>query len=215
MGDSFTNNAVDYAKQAAIPLRTFNMYYTTSRLNVTIHEGDSSSRPLYYLESKVFTTSPGLYLRRGGKKSDPMVAFVKARWMSRQMILGLGDCTAHNGEGAQAWETMSREKNNFRRSDYHVAVLGTDGGVARLLTWQKDRSKLWKTVYTCVDESGQVVGKLRSGGMFNMNKGGEIDLSETLGESDTELLLAAAGGIWGLEAMNYQSILGGFGKKDK
>ncbi|KAJ3495423.1 hypothetical protein NLG97_g3406 [Lecanicillium saksenae] len=203
------------SESANIPMRTFNMYYTTFRLSATIHMGDSSSLPLYFLESSVFTTSPSLYLRRGGKKSSPMVSFVKARWTSRQLILGLGDCTTGGNEGAQAWDTLSREKSNFRRSDYHVTVLSRDGSKGmRSLTWQKDKSKRFRTVYACLDENGQVVGRLRSGGMFNWKKAGEIDLAETLGESDTELLLAAAGGIWGVEAMNYQTWLsGGLGEK--
>ncbi|KAJ2983845.1 hypothetical protein NQ176_g391 [Zarea fungicola] len=85
----------------------------------------------------------------------------------------------------------------------------------RTLTWRKDRSASFKTVYACIDdEDGSVVGRLRSGGMFNWKKGGEIDVLDSLTESQRRLFLVAAGGIWALEALNYQSLERGFDKRD-
>ena len=201
------------------PMTTLSMYYTTSRTNVTIHDGSSSSPTLYYLESDVFTRKPCLYLRQGDSKSSPMVAFVKARWTMRQMMIGLGDYHKHAAGAAsegedQVWEKLEREKNNFRRSDYHVTILG-DGGETKTLSWRKDKSASFKTVYVCVDQDDKVVGRLRSGGMFNFKKGGEIDVSDSLTETERVMLLAAAGGIWGLEAFNYQSLNRGFDKDKK
>lgn len=227
IGDA--QDADGWSFKGAAPMTTLNMYYTTSRTNVTIHDGPSSSPALYYLESHALSRTPSVFLRHGDSKSAPMVAFVNTRWTARQMVIGLGDSKSQKQQHPddQALDKMCRERNNFRRSDYHVTVLsddddegggGASGGATkqpRTLTWRKDRSASFKTVYACIDdEDGSVVGRLRSGGMFNWKKGGEIDVLDSLTESQTRLFLVAAGGIWALEALNYQSLERGFDKKD-
>lgn len=212
----YTDNAQssNMAPQEMPPMTVLNMFYTTSRLNATLHEGDASTPALYYLESSILARKPSLFLRKGGKKSSPMVSFVKASWALRHMMVGRGDCKKDT-DWEQKVDKVMREKGVWHRSDYKVTILGDSAQgepPETTLILRKDMSHTFKTVYTCVDEHNNVLGYLHSGGMLNWKKGGEIGVANGLTETQKELFLAAAGGVWGLEALNYRSIGRGFEK---
>lgn len=201
-------------KQNVPPMSTLNMFYTTSRLNVTLHSGSGSTTPHYYLESTTFSLKPSLYLREGNSKKFPMVAFAKTNWGLRNLTIGLGDYEK-NAPADLTSEKLLREKNIFRRSDYHVTIwtdAANGGKQPKSLTWRKDKSTVGKTVYVCVDQDGVVQGRLRSGGMLNWKKAGEIDVSENLSRDERSLFLVSAGGVWALEGLNYRSIGRGYEK---
>ena len=201
-------------KQNVPPMSTLNMFYTTSRLNATLHSGSDSSTPEYYLESTTIAIKPSLYLREGDSKKSPMVAFARTNWALRNMTIGLGDLKRDPPADLTS-ERLQREKNTLRRSDYHVTIwVDAENGVQqpKTLTWRKDKSALGRTVYVCVDQDGIVQGRLRSGGLFNWKKAGEIDVSDNLSRDEKSLFLVSAGGVWALEGLNYRSMVRGYDK---
>lgn len=191
----------------------YNMYYTTSRLNVRLHRGDSDSPAEYYVKSDCKLTSIALQVRRGGSKQSPAVAFAKSNKSSRHMLLGRGE---NRDAGPDDYEELHRDRNIFLQSDYHFAISHPDQ-TRTTYTWRKDKSKSAKTVYDCVDDgTGAVMARLLSGGAFNINKGGELLVSDALVTDTRELIIASAMGVWFTEAFQYHSLLQGFdGSEDK
>ncbi|KAI1339654.1 hypothetical protein F5Y15DRAFT_381615 [Xylariaceae sp. FL0016] len=187
------------------------LYYTTSRLNVTLHLGSSSNPATYYCETQLKLKSPQLLLRRGDAKTSPMVSFARLQTTSRHMLLGKGDYNALSKDEI-AWEELHREKNALKCSDYTFSTkVGGGAGGTAAFRWRKDTSKTWSTVYDCVDERERVVARLFSGGMFNFKKGGEVDVVvEGLSQDLEECLLMSSLAIWSFEALDYHSILQGY-----
>ena len=184
---------------AEAPMKTYTMYYTTSRTNVRLHLGTSRSAPcVYYGESTFVPTSkPNIELRAGASKTSPAVAFAKIHVTSRNVQLGLGDY--RQGDGL-ACEEMRRERFRLARSHYEFETdVGSDGGARRTFGWRVEKYYA-KTIYQCVDEDGRVVASLRSGGMFNWSKGGEIDVVEGFERRLEELLIVSALAIFAAEA---------------
>ena len=190
----------------------YNMYYTTSRLNVTLHEGESSNPATYYLESDCSLIKCMVFLRRGNAKTSPMVAFAKMPLTSRHIQMGNGDYSQQKAGDRIVWEELHREQNCLRRSDYQFTT--TDGndelGKRQEFNWRKDREKFAKTVYECLDGSGRTVARLFSGGALNWKKGGEVEVLEDLDERLRETVLLSALAIWFQEALCYQSWLKGY-----
>lgn len=188
--------------------KIYDIYYTTSRTNAKLHlrstssSHQSSSGPcLYCMESVLLTASkPQIQLRRGDSKSAPMVACARIQKTSRHVLLGCGDYEK-GAEGNLVWEEMRREHNVLRRSDYEFGTsIGSSSGPRRTYSWQRDRGKWAKTVYECVNDAGQVVAGLLSGGMFNWRKGGEIRVASGLDTKLEEILLLSALVVWVKEA---------------
>ena len=215
-GKSTMSSATQETAATLIPasegMIKYNMYYTTSRLNVTLHEGDSSTPATYYLESDCSLTKSLVFLRRGNAKISPMVAFAKMPLTSRHIQLGKGDYSRQKAEDGIVWEELHRDKNCFRRSDYQFTT--TDGndelGKRQEFNWRKDREKCAKTVYECLDGSGRTVARLFSGGALNWKKGGEVEVLEDLDEQLRETVLLSALAVWFQEALCYQSWLKGY-----
>jgi len=197
-------------KRAPEGFKKYNMYYTTSRLDVRLHLGPSTTPAIYYAESRLRLGSPQLLLRRGDAKTAPTTNFAKFRLTSRHILLGKGDYTNQSSDQI-AWEELHREKNLMRRSDYHFGTTeGSATGERATFTWHKDMGKTLKTVYDCVEDGGRVVARLLSGGALNARKGGEIDVIEGLDQGLEEYLIMSAVAIWAMEALDYQSLLQGF-----
>ena len=189
----------------------YNAYYTTSRSNATLHLGNAFSPAIYYLESELFTLKPWLFLRKGDSKKSPMVSFVRFHLMSRHMLVGRGDCQK-DSELTVNWETLERERNILFKSGYGFSTVeGSENGELRRFTWNKVELVTAATIYECVNESGTVVGKLRSGGLFNWKKGGEMEVMKTLDEGLREIILATAMGVYFMEFVNYKSLRAGYG----
>ena len=190
----------------------YNMYYTTSRLNVTLHEGDSSTPATYYLESDCSLIKCLLFLRHGNAKASPMTSFAKISMTSRHIQMGKGDYYQRKAKDQIAWEELHREKNTLRRSDYQFSTAegSEELGKREEFDWRKDREKCAKTVYDCLDRSGRTVARLFSGGALNWKKGGEIEVLEGLDEQLREMVLLSALAIWFQEALLYQSWLKGY-----
>ncbi|KAF2236973.1 hypothetical protein EV356DRAFT_497242 [Viridothelium virens] len=182
-------------------MKTYNMYYTASRTNVTLHLGSSSTPSSYYAGTALMTASPSVRLH-SGDQSGPVLSIAKFRWTSRHSHLALGDPDKEPETGDQTvWEKMTREKNVLRRSDYTFATsAGSDLGKRREFRWSKDTGKLMSNVYNCLDQEGQVVASMLSGGFFNWKKGGEIEIDDGLSKELQELLIVSALGIWCAEA---------------
>ena len=82
------------------------------------------------------------------------------------------------------------------RSDYEFETsVGNDAGTRRTYGWRVEKSMV-KTVYKCVDDEGQVVANLLSGGMANWQKGGELEVVEGLEEKLEQMLIVSALAIW-------------------
>ena len=193
----------------------YNMYYTASRLNLTLHDGPRSTPAIYYMESDCSLIKLLLLLRRGDAKTSPMVAFAKLHLTSRHMQIGKGDCRKDAGDQI-VWEELRREKNLLVRSDYHFGTSeGGESGKRVEFDWRKNKKKLAKTVYDCLDRDGRTVAKIFSGGSFNWKKGGEVEILEELDEGLKEVLIVSALAIWAMEALNYKSLLQGFSSGDK
>ncbi|KAL8879081.1 MAG: hypothetical protein Q9192_008309 [Flavoplaca navasiana] len=191
----------------------YHMYYTTSRMNVTLHKGDASTPALFYVQINCSLTKAHVCLRRGNTKTSPMVAFAKVFMTSRHMQLGKGDYHRQQQTDNQiALDDLRRAKNLFCRSDYQFSTAqGSDNLDKKAeFDWRKDRSKIAKTAYECRDSSGRTVAKMFSGGAFNWSKGGEIEVADDLDEELTEMMLMSALAIWFMEALAYQSILRGY-----
>ena len=212
---SSTSELTDTYASAPTGMTKYNMYYTTSRLNVTFHEGLASTPAVYYAESESFTLKPYFFLRRGGSKQSPMVAFVKFHMTSRHMQIGRGDFKK-GAENQLIWEDLKREKSLLCRSDYQFGTsIGSETGGRREYRWRKDKGKVASTVYECLDDEGKTVAKLFSGGALNWRKGGELDVLNILDQGLREILMASALGIWTMEAFNYGSLVPGYGKSDR
>lgn len=178
-------------------MKTYTIYYTTSRTNAKLHLGSFPKPCVYYMESNFTTSKPQLQLRSGDSKSAPMVAFAKIHLTSRHILLGSGDYQK-DSEDALAWEEMRREKFRLVRSDYEFDTsLGS--GVRRTYGWRVENYR-HKTIYKCVDDAGQIVATLLSGGMYNWRKGGEIEIAEGLEAELEALLIVSALAIWTAEA---------------
>ena len=196
-------------------MKTYNMFYTPSRTNVTLHlDSSSSSPPLYYASVTVMAIYPTVQLHRGDR-SGPIASTAKFRWTSRHVHLGLNDPNGKPGStDGMAWEEMSREKNCLHRSDYVLATsVGSTTGKKMGYRWRQDRSKLVSNVYRCEDDEGRVIGSMLSGGYFNWKKGGEIEMEEGLQKELEELLIVGALAIWVEEAAG--SVWKGYGSGQK
>lgn len=205
----------DTSEPASEGMTKYNMYYTTSRMNLNIHDGPRSTPAIYYMESACSMSKLLLFLRRGDAKTSPMVAFAKLLMTSRHMQIGKGDCRSHAGEQIVC-EELRREKNILACSDYHFGTSeGDDSGNRAEFDWRKNRHKWAKTVYDCVDGDGRTVAKMFSGGGLNWQKGGEIEVLEELDGGLQEMLIVSALAIWTMEALNYKSLLQGFSSGDK
>lgn len=209
---SSTQETAETLTPASEGMIKYNMYYTTSRLNVTLHEGQSSTPATYYLESDCSLTKCLLYLRRGNSKTSSMVAFTKSSLTTRHIQMGKGDYHQEKAGDQIAWEELHREKNSFRRSDYQFSTIegNEELGKREEFDWRKDRAKRATTVYDCVDRSGRTVAKLFSGGVLNWKKGGEVEVLKGLDEQLRETVLMSALAIWFQEALCYQSWLKGY-----
>ena len=208
-------------------LTRYNMYYTPSMLNCTLHLGSISTPVHYYMESKSMTFSPRILLRRptippsafapstDASKTSPIVAFAKARLTSRNLIIGLGDCESKHAEEC-TFEELSRDKNVLRRSDWRFAT-EDESGKRMEVVWKKDMGKRGASAFDAVEEgTGRVLGRMLSGGAFNWEKGGEIWVDEQgVEERVRDLLVVSAFGIWVVEALNYRSLVKGYGKEEK
>ncbi|KAL8834788.1 MAG: hypothetical protein Q9176_007306 [Flavoplaca citrina] len=197
----------------------YNMYYTTSRMNVTLHKGHASAPAVFYGHTDCSLTKAHFCLRRGDAKTSPMVAFAKVFMTSRHMQLGRGDYHKQQETSNQfALDDLRRAKNLFCRSDYQFSTAqGSNNPDKKAeFDWRKDRSKIAKTVYECCDSNGRTVAKMSSGGAFNWSKGGEIEVADDLDAGSTEMMLMSALAIWFMEALAYQSIFRGYasGKED-
>ena len=181
-------------------MKTYTMYYTTSRTNVTLHLGlsSSSTTPVYYGEGHCLgyiTNKPQILLRAGESKSSPIVAAARLHATSRNIQLGLGDPA-----GSIMWDDMRREKLRLVRSDYEFDTShGDEKGAKRSYSWAREKVSM-RTVYKCVDDKGAVVASMSSGGMFNWKKGGEIEVVEGIEKSFEELLILSALSIFYAEA---------------
>ncbi len=189
-------------------MKTYSLYYTASRSNVKLHLGSSSGPCMYYGESTLLTTKPQLQLRSGDSKNAPVVAVAKLHYTSRHVLLGCGDYQ-DDTEQSLVWEEMRREKFRLQRSDYEFDTsVGLES--RRTFGWKVDKH-LTKTVYRCVDDGGQLVASMSSGGMFNWKKGGEIEIAEGLDKRLEELLIVSALAIWASEA--GWSVFKGYGQR--
>ena len=182
----------------SVATKTYNMYYTTSRLNVKLHLGASSAPCTYYGEFSYLTNKPQIQLRSGNSKSAPMVAFAKVHYTSRNLLIGLGDYQKDPGEKL-ILEEMRRDKFRLVRSDYEFET-SVGSGPRRTYGWRRDKESLYKTVYRCVDDAGEVIVSLFSGGFCNWKKGGEIVIVDGLDKELEEFLLASTLAIWAAEA---------------
>ena len=210
-------------------MKTYNIYYTTSRLNAKLHLESASGPCTYYAESKLLTTKPSFLLRAGNSKSAPVVASAKLAYLDRNILLGCGDSQSEISENL-TWEVMRRGQMRLMRSDYEFETsIGTSvPGERTRYRWQVTKENLehyFKTLYRCFDDRGRIVASMRSGGMTNLRKGGEIDIAQNLEKELEDLLVVSALGIWAAEAgwsvfQGYESGRGGTpnggtGAKDK
>lgn len=179
-------------------MKTYNLYYTTSMTNFRLHLGHSSGPCMYYGEFSYFTNKPQIQLREGDSKAAPMVAFAKLHFTSRNLLIGLGDYQK-DPEERLVWEELRREKFRLQRSDYEFDT-SVGSRARRTYSWRRDKEHLMKTVYRCVDDAGQVVVSMLSGGMLNWKKGGEIEIVQDLEKALEELLMVSAIAIWAAEA---------------
>ncbi|KAL8792881.1 MAG: hypothetical protein Q9195_004523 [Heterodermia aff. obscurata] len=210
--DAKSTISSDTLTPASEGMLKYNVYYTTSRLNATLHEGKSSTPASYYLQSNCALTKCLLYLRRGNAKTSPMVAFAKMPIASRHMQIAKGDYQQQKAsEGQIVWDELHRAENSFRRSDYQFSVAEGGDGKREEFDWRKDRAKCAATVYDCLDGSGRTVARLLSGGALNWKKGGEVEVLEGLDEGVRERVILSAMTIWFYEALCYQSWLKGYG----
>jgi hypothetical protein len=203
-----SHDAASSDRPSTTGMKKYNMYYTTSRTNVKIHRGNGSTPCLYYGQTTILTKQPQLQLRAGDSSSAPMVAFAKIHFTSRHILIGSGDFQK-DPEGSLIWEEMHREKNVFRHSDYKFGS-SIGAPTRRNYTWQRDPSKKLGNIYTCVNDEGKVISIMRSGGMLNYKKGGEIEILEGLDQKLEELLMISSLAIWIAEAggayrQGYQS----------
>lgn len=178
-------------------MKTYKMYYTTSRMNVKLHLGSSSEPCVYYGETSILTSKPNIQLRLGDSKSSPMVAFARVHVITRNIGLGLGNFQK-DAERILVWEDMRRKKLRLVRSDYEFET-PAELGPRRTYGWRVDKH-MTKTIYRCVDDARQNVANLLSGGMANWRKGGEIEMAEGLEKRLEELLIVSALAIWAAEA---------------
>ena len=198
-----------------LTMKTYNMYYTTSRTNVKLHLGSSSSPCLYYGETGFLSTmtKPQIQLRAGDSKSAPMVAFAKVFYTSRHIKLGTGDYQ-RGPEDQLVWEEMRRKRLRLLRSDYEFDYTSDAGrgGSRRTYGWRVEKHYM-KTLYKCVDDVGQVVASLRSGGVYNWSKGAEVDVADGLEPRLEHLLIVGALAIFTVEAgwSFFQGYKGGQG----
>ena len=131
------------------------------------------------------------------------------------MLIAKGAYSKEADDAGQiAWDELLRDKNPLRRSDYHFSTSVGDtsemGNIKKIFCWRKNKEKILCTVYECVDEDGNIVARLFSGGAFNWKKGGEFDIAEGLNQDLEEYLIMSSLAIWAMEALNYQSLLSGF-----
>lgn len=183
-------------------MKTYTLYYTFSRLNVTFHRSSSSSPAepaVYYGEYACLgyvTNKPQIILRHGSTKNAPIVAAAKMHTVSRDIQLCLGDYE----RGDVVWEDMRRDKTRLLRGDYTFsAAVESVGGSRRTYTW-KHAKKMGRTVYECVDNDGAVVATFASGGMLNWKKAGVIEVAEDVDGAIETLLLVGATAIFVAEA---------------
>lgn len=207
---SNTHPASD-TEQPAGSMTKYSMYYTPSRLNVSLHESRSPTPAKYYVQSKIsFIDKPKLLMRKGDAKISPVVAFSVISAMPHHLEIGKGNFL-QGSEDQVVRQYLLREKGLTHRSDYRLGI-STDPEAAKIveLRWRKDMEKVARTAYDCVNEDGKVMAKMLSGGAFNWKKGGEVEVAENLDQGLKETLIISAMAIWALEAMALQSLLKGF-----
>ena len=83
----------------------YNLYYTPSMTNVTLHQGDKNSPVIYCGISKLIRTKPMFYLHKKSE-SGPIVSFCQVPWASKTMSIGLG-----NGAAIKEWQEMTRDRS--------------------------------------------------------------------------------------------------------
>ena len=198
-------------------MKTYNIYYTTSRLNAKLHLDFASGPCNYYAESNILTTRPSLLLRPGDSNSAPLVASAKLAYLDHNILLGCSsDSQSNNSPVDLTWEVMRRTNMRLVRSDYEFETsvgAGSMPGKRTRYRWQVTNEKLehcFKTLYRCFDDRERVVASMRSGGMANLRKGGEIDIAQGSEKGLEDLLVVSALGIWAAEAgwsvfQGYQS----------
>ncbi|KAI9713961.1 MAG: hypothetical protein M1820_000691 [Bogoriella megaspora] len=181
-------------------MKVYSMYYTAFKNNVKLYLGSSSDPCTYYGKTTVMTKNPTIQLRSDDSPAGLTVAFAKFSWVSRHILLGSGD-NARIAEDKIVWEKMNREKNKLRRSHYVFSTsVGSESGARREYRWRRDMDRLASTAYKCVDDQGDVVANMLSGGFFNWKKGGEIELADGVPKDLEELLIVGALAIWVAEA---------------
>ena len=180
-------------------MKTYSLYYTSSRTNGILTLGNHTDPTVYYCYTKLFTMKPQIMLREGAGKTSPMVAFARVQYLSKHLRIGTGDFEKQP-ESALTHEEVRRDHVRLVRSDYEFDTnIGTNGE-KKTYGWARDKTSFTNTVYHCVDEKGDRVASLKSGGMFNFRKGAEIDIAEGLPKQHEELLIVCALGIWVAEA---------------
>ncbi|KAI9892921.1 MAG: hypothetical protein M1814_001080 [Vezdaea aestivalis] len=205
-----TSSAMDASPYSA-KMKTYHLYYTTSRTNARLHLDSASGPCVYYARSCIFTKTGHFQLRAGDNKEAPIVASIKGEWSLHNVLLGFGDYKQDHEEGL-VWEQMRREQNPFKCSDYLFgSSFESPVGGRKYYRWRKDTTKPAKTVYTCVDDEGKTMARLLSGGMLNWQKGGEIEVVDNLEKRVEELFLISGLGVWIEEA--HRSVRQGFDGK--
>ena len=213
--DAYSDISEPNSEPAPENMKKLNIYYTKSRCNARLHAGSSSTPAIYYGQTSFSLHSPQLMLRKGDSKTSPMIGFAKCKTTSRHMMIGTGDFQKDPEESLK-YEELRREKNTLHRSDYFFGTaLGSREGRRAEYQWVKDKNKHYKTAYECRDESGRVIARLFSGGMFNWRKGGVVELAEGLDAEFEQLLLMSTLAIWTMEAFNYQSLSNAAGDEKK
>lgn len=144
-----------------------------------------------------------------------MVAFAKLSSLTgKHNGIGLGDFQK-GSEGALVYEEFTREKNILKRSDYTFTAAVEYSTQRRKYTWKKDMKEKISTSYECVDEDGQVVGKMYSGGAFNWRNAGSIEVTESAEKGLEELLIISALSIWTIEGLSGWSMVKAERKEDQ
>lgn len=132
-------------------MKTYNVYYTTSRLKAKLQLGSASDPCTYYAESKLLTTKPSILLRAGNSKSAPLVASAKLAYLNRNILLGCSDSQSNSPVNFK-WEEMRRNHMRLVRSDYEIetSIGASIPGKRTRNRWQvtdENLEDLFKTLY--------------------------------------------------------------------
>lgn len=188
----------------------YNMYYTTSRTNIRLHQ-DSPDRPcIYYAETTLMTVSPRFTLRLGDSKTSPMIGLGRMHLTSEHMQIAVG--TEGDPEHKLQWENLRRGHFRLLRADYEFSAsdASSAGAPRRTFAWKRKQNLVYKTIYRCEDEEGRVVASMLSGGMANWKKGGEIEVAQGLDKNIERLLIVSAVSIFMQEYVVGWSVFRGY-----